>query len=76
MNRVNIDAMSPTRKDLTEPSTDRWYSVAKTARLLGLSRSTVLARVATGELAADMIAERPAIRRESVEQYLATKNAA
>lgn len=48
-------------------------SQSAAARVLGVHRRTVLARVASGELEAEMVDDTPVIVRASVERYLATK---
>lgn len=57
------------------PIRDGWVSVAEAARQLGLSRPTVLARVATKQLEAEIIADRPVITRASLDALLERQNA-
>lgn len=57
------------------PNGDPFVSVAKAARLLGLSRATVLARIAAGKLDSQVIAERPVVTRESLDRLIAEQSA-
>lgn len=52
---------------MTNPShVDQWVTVAKAARLMGVSRPTVYAMIARGELAAEYVAGRLAVRKDAI----------
>ena len=71
MNPGKVGHMPEPRKQRRPPVTDRLMKQAAAARALDMARSTVLGKVAIGELEAEMVDGTPMIVRASVEAYLA-----
>lgn len=63
--------MDRARKTQTA-TTDRWISLRKAARALGISEPTVMTRALRGELETQIVDGRVFVARESVERHCQT----
>ncbi len=60
----------------TPPHADQWVTISRAAHLLGVTRPTVYAMIARGELEAERVAERLAVRRDAVADAIRERRAA
>lgn len=73
-NSQKVEAMSTARK--MDSTVDRHVSLPVASRLVGKNRATVKAMALRGELTHEIVAGRVVITRESVEKYIAARDAA